>query len=428
MFAHYQQRITDSTDLVTLYSYLAAATTYLGSLHDSVSLPDSTREHLAQQAVFFPYPLRLLDSVLICDARGGSIPAGTIIDQINGIPTAQLLARLEQFYTTDGNHQAGKQIGITQHFSWFFRLAYGPYSSFQLVYHQCGQRVQHQLSVAAQPLTLSKQQPRYNPFLSPTDLPDYTFQLLRPRSTALLTVNTFEFRGEQAAAHRRYRQFLDSCFGLIRHQGIGHLIVDIRQNGGGDDPNDLVTFSYLAHRPFRENKTAFTFFQKVPFPQYYLEEEKGARTELESELSQEFPHYQRGRYYQAARYNPLWRPSPLAFRGKLYLLISPAVASAGSLFASLVASEGQAVLIGQETMGGYYGHTGHKSVEYELPNSKIRFHFSIVDLQQAVAAQGRIAYGGGVLPTYAVSQDCESYLGQRNAELETALKLIKIKQ
>ena len=307
VFALYQHRITDSTDLLTLYSYLAAATTYLGSLHDSVSLPDSTRERLAQQTVFFPYPVRLLDSVLVCDARGGTLPAGAIIEQINEIPVSKLLARLEQYYTTDGNHQAGKQIGINQHFSWFFRLAYGPYHSFRVVYHRCGQRVKHQMSVAAQSLASSKRQPRYNPFPSPTDLPDYAFQLLRPRSTALLTVNTFEFKGEQERAHRHYIHFLDSCFRLIKHQRIRHLIIDIRQNGGGDDPNDLVTFSYLAHQPFRENKTAFTLFQKVPFPQYYLEEEKGERTELEAELGREFPHHQLGRYYQAAR-------SPLAIQ------------------------------------------------------------------------------------------------------------------
>ena len=428
VFAHYQHRITDSTDLVTLYSYLAAATTYLGSLHDSVNLPDSTRERLAQPAVFFPYPVRLLDSVLVCDARGGPLPAGAIIDQINGIPVSQLLARLEQYYTTDGNHRAGKQIGINQHFSWFFRLAYGPCHFFKVVYHQCGQRAVHQMSMAAQSLATGKRQKRYNPFPSPTGLPDYAFQLLRPRSTALLTVNTFEFKGEQETAHQHYVHFLDSCFRVIKHQRIRHLIVDIRQNGGGDDPNDLVTFSYLAHQPFRENKTAFTLFQKVPLPQYYREEEKGERTQLETELSREFTHHQQERYYQAARYNPLWQPSPLAFRGKLYLLISPAVASAGSLFASLVASESRAVLIGQETMGGYYGHTGHKSVEYELPNSKIRVHFSIVDLQQAVVAQPQTPNGTGVLPTYAVVQDCESYLDQRDTEMEAALKLITTSQ
>lgn len=427
MFAHYQHQITDSTDLVAFYGYLTAATTYLGSLHDSVSLPDSIQERLAQQAVFFPYPVRLLDSVLVCDARKSPIPVGAVIDQINGIPASQLLPRLEQFYTTDGNHLAGKQIGINQHFSWFFRLAYGPYHSFRVVYHLCGQRVPHSITVAAQSLVSTQGQVRYNPFPSPTDLPDYTFQLVRLASTALLTVNTFEFKGEQAAAHHRYVQFLDSCFRLIKHKQVRHLIVDIRQNGGGDDPNDLVTFSYLAHQPFRENRTAFTLFQKVPFPQYYVEEENGEITDLESELHHEFSHHQLGRYYQAASYNSLWQPNPLAFRGKLYLLISPAVASAGSLFASLVASEGQAALIGQETMGGYYGHTGHRPVQYELPTSKIRLHFSIVDLQQAVTTRGGIAHGRGVLPTHSVGQSCESYLHLGDAEMKTALSLMRSK-
>ena len=66
------------------------------------------------------------------------------------------------------------------------------------------------------------------------------------------------------------------------------------------------------------------------------------------------------------------------------MLISPAIASAGSLFAAMVAGNENTFTIGEETMGGYYGHNGHTPLAYKLPKSKISTFFSVVNLEQDV--------------------------------------------
>lgn len=43
----------------------------------------------------------------------------------------------------------------------------------------------------------------------------------------------------------------------------------ITQNGGGNDPNDLLLYSYLTSRNFRENLSAFTLFNSVPLKPYF---------------------------------------------------------------------------------------------------------------------------------------------------------------
>ncbi len=68
----------------------------------------------------------------------------------------------------------------------------------------------------------------------------------------------------------------------------------------------------------------------------------------------------------------------------LRLLTSPRIASAGSLFAAMLAGNENTTTIGEETMGGYYGHNEHTPLEYKLPKSKIIKKFSVVNLEQDV--------------------------------------------
>ncbi len=211
------------------------------------------------------------------------------------------------------------------------------------------------------------------------------------------------------------------------------LIVDVRNNGGGSDPNDLVTFSYLTQKPYRENKSAYINFQNIPFLPYFVYEETETEKKLEekndfeAELKEEYPILKRKKYPQDPKFNRLLQPDKNTFKAQVYLLISPRVASAGSLFASLVAGKTNATVIGEETMGGYYGHNGHTPIEYELPNTKIKTQFSIVNLEQDVPKKPNHMFGRGVIPDYKVSQTFDDFIKNRDAQMEYVLKLIEKK-
>ncbi len=239
-----------------------------------------------------------------------------------------------------------------------------------------------------------------------------------------MTVNTFALGGPKSEGHKNYAAFLDSVFNDLKHRNIQNLIVDIRENGGGNDPNDLLLYSYLTGRNFRENRSAFTLFQSVPFKKCYVEEETDEIKDLEETLREEHSIQKDGKFYQNETFNAFWAPKPNAFTGKVYLLISPFVASAGSLFASMVKSDEGTVVIGQEALGGYYGHTGHISVTYQLPNTELQLSFSIVDLDQDVQKLPDQSYGDGVKPDFTVGQTIEEYLQSSDRVLEFALKQI----
>jgi C-terminal processing protease CtpA/Prc len=259
----------------------------------------------------------------------------------------------------------------------------------------------------------------------------YSFQKI-DSLTRLLTMHSFSMGNESSAEHKEYAKFLDSVFTKIKENKIANLIVDVRQNGGGDDPNDLVTYSYLTQRKFQENKQAWISFKKIPLLKYYnISIPKFIRPLLvgkyNRQLQDDFPLEKDKNYYQNENSDDhtIRLPKKNAFTGNIYLLISPAVASAGSLFASMVAGNENTITIGEETIGGYYGHNGHTPMEYKLPKSKIVTRFSIVNLEQDVPQKSNQIYNRGLLPDLEVTQSFEDFIKNIDTQMNYTLELLK---
>ena len=428
-FGATRRLLTDNTTLLDFYRLLYRLTAYTGSLHSDNYLPAAADSILTASPGYFPYPVQFVAGHLRLNSRAAPLPLGSDVVRINGHSGSELLAQLGTFATTDGYNQTGKAHLISAHFARYYYLAYGPCAAFRLTYCAPYQldTAQAMVAAAAYPTYARRYAQRPSAALE-TTLPPYKFQVIDSARAAVLTVNDFELGGLGEASQQRYARFLDSAFRVLRARpAIRHLVVDVRQNTGGDDPNDILLFSYLARHRYRENRGAFTTFRQVPYPAYFVEDSLGERAELEQHLRAEYGPARRGRYWLRKAENPYWQPNPLAFRGQVYLLIGPAVASAGSLFASLVRSQRGPIVLGQETMGGYYGHTGHTPVVYQLPVTGIRVKFSIVDLDQDVRRRRRFPRGRGVLPDYYVQPSLADFMQQQDAVLRATWQLIRQK-
>lgn len=425
VFAAHRKKINEKTSLVDYYKQVSAVLAYIGSLHDEISLPDEAKKKIAAEAAFFPFPVKLVDGKLLINASEGTIPAGAEIVSINGKKVKEILPALYKYYTTDGFNITGKSEGFRTRFPWYYRLEYGLPASFKVEYKAYAEKQVKQ--VVLKPVSWKEYnhayKKRYSLAFDTATGDDYSFRLIDSLSAGILTVPTFSLGNASSGKHEAYKKFLHETFAVLKQKNIRHLIVDIRENGGGSDPNDLLTFSYLARQPFKENAKAFTLFQELPYKQYSEEDTADIR-DLEENFHDEHNQLVNGRYYQNPSYNPFWQPDSLAFKGKIYLLVGPAVASAASLFASLVKSEGYATVIGEETMGGYYGHTGHNPVAYLLPHSGFSLTVSTVDLEQFVTPKKDIPFGRGIMPDIEIHQSQEDFMKNRDAVMERTLQLI----
>ena len=81
--------------------------------------------------------------------------------------------------------------------------------------------------------------------------------------------------------------------------------------------------------------------------------------------------------------------------------------------------------IGEETMGGYYGHNGHTEFAYVLPESKILTGFFIDNIEQDVPEKSKQFYNRGIIPDYEIPQTFEDFLNKQDTQMEFVLKLIE---
>ncbi|WP_192085403.1 S41 family peptidase [Algoriphagus sp. Y33] len=435
-----EKEIGKSNTYLDFYNIICQLTDFEGSLHNDTGLPEKHLKNLRKESYgYFPYPIKWIDGKWIINYENGEIPLGSEIVEINGIPISEVVLNLYKYYTTDGQNITGKRIGVRTHFSKFYRFNYGQQEKFHVTFKVHTSNLEERKTIKS--VGYSEYYKRFNnryskPFdqIYYADLKDeqkYKYEQI-DTSTGLLTVYTFSMGNETTEEHKSYLVFLDSIFSNIKNKNIKNLIVDIRQNGGGTDPNDLVTYSYLTQRNFQENQQAWISFKKMPYLKYaYTKIPRFLRPlgvgRYNKMFQEDFYLEKENRFYQGplSGDHKIREPNRNAFTGNIYLLTSPAVASAGSLFAAMVTGNENATVIGEETMGGYYGHNGHTPLGYILPKSKVETFFSVVNLEQDVPKKSNQIYYRGIIPDYEVSQTTEDYLNQKDTQMNFVLDLIK---
>ena len=434
-----EREIETSSTYHDFYNIICQLTDFEGSLHNNTSLPTKITDALRDEnSGYFPYPLKYIENKWIINYDKGTIPLGAEIISINNEKIDNIIKNLNKYYTTDGVNKTGKRIGLEFNFGKYYRLHYGLNNQFIIEYKaRTSEEVKKEKLSSVSYIDFYKNvSNRYSRPFDTVNYKDwkenetYHFKTINNK-TGILTINDFGLGNEKDPRHLRYVSFLDSVFTTIKHNKINKLIVDVRYNGGGDDPNDLITYSYLSERNFSENKQAWISFKKIPYLKYiYSKVPRFIRPlgvgKYNREYQKQFPEEINGKFYQNATSadHIIRTPNKNAFNGNVYLLISPRVASAGSLFAAMVAGNKNTVVIGEETMGGYYGHNGHTKLGYILPKSKIETIFFSVNLEQDVPKKSNQIYNRGIIPDYNVTQTYEDYLQQKDAQMNFVLKMI----
>lgn len=425
------------------YNLICTISNFEGSVHNDVSLPKKYVENLKNENYgYFPYPIKWIDDKWLINIDGEQIPLGAEIIELNDTKIEKIIPEFYKYYSTDGNNLTGKRIGLMTSFSKYYRLHFGLTQNFKINYVN---------PISKQLETKNVEGVDYKTYIEKfrkmhsmsidqfyyADLKEnqkYNYKQL-DSITGILTIHTFDMGNETTKEHLKYKQFLDSIFVDIKTTGLKNLIVDVRNNGGGTDPNDLITYSYLTNRNFQENIQAWISFNKIPMLKYIDHKVPSFIRPLfigkfNKEFQQIFPQEKNGKFYQDENSDDhkIRKPNQNAFNGNVYLLTSPRIASAGSLFAAMLAGNENTITIGEETMGGYYGHNGHTPLEYKLPKSKIIIQFSVVNLEQDVPKKENQKYDRGIIPDYNITQTFSDFLNNTDTQMNFTLELIKKKK
>lgn len=255
------------------------------------------------------------------------------------------------------------------------------------------------------------------------DLEPAKFEIFES-NTAILTINTFHdvLFEEKGMA---FKPFISNSFKEIVRLKIKNLIIDIRENGGGTEGNEDYLFSYLTDKPYIKYRDVEISSFHYSFYQYtdYAEEE--SIKELEEDIKKEHYLADDGRILRKEGIEEVEPLKSNPFLGNTYILTSGWTYSGGAEFSSLMRQHTNALFIGEEVGGGFYGNTSGYSFLLTLPNTQISVDLPLLKFSLEVD-KGKL--GRGVIPDYPIQPTFTDYINGKDAVLEFTKKIISEKQ
>lgn len=399
-----------STSDLAFYRAVSVACATIRCGHTRVMSPriDAFREKVATQ---LPFTFRIFGKTMIVDTIVGGVPlqrgdevvriegrsVDTLIDEIgatvclDGFTDSVRSSRLDTAYEFDDSgldHYLPAWIG--------FR------SRFRIEFVRDGKT--EKLIVDA------VDRGALRALTSPVrDFADSTSVVKLDQDTALLTIGSFVNYRKPVSATERYRDL----FRKIRDTGCGHLIVDLRSNGGGSsDASEPLARFLVESLPGHAQPPIVKNYRCPEDLRTHLSTWQQDAWDLPATL---FESVAGGYEMKVPGVVPKWEPDPDRFRGRVTVLTSRYNASGSTMLIAALKQAGVR-LVGETTGGAPRGPTAGLLFTLTLPASQLTINIP------AVLQRTGLSYpeGKGVTPDVVVETTREDFLERRDHVLEKA--------
>ena len=398
-----------------LYRVLAPAVAALKCGHTALQ-PSRAIELRVQTEPLIPIQAAVLGGRVFVarDLSGGGKLTGGEILAINGVGSGRILTQMLAVAHGDGDSATAGPYQLSHDYG-FARNLYlvaGLQSPFRVRYMAKGESGEAVLT--GLPLDAMRAAARLRYPEAPR-AGNASWSVLAGGTAGLLRITAFAGRAGDGTP---LRAFFERAFTELRDRRVPALILDVRDNGGGEDDLGRELFSYFADGPFRYyhdlviNKLSFRFRQYVP-----------NRAPLPPHVNDLVRKGTDGKYHMVG--HPNWgtlQAGAPHFGGKVVVLMNGGTFSTTCEFLAMLHHRGGATFVGEETGGGYYGNTSGAAFRLVLPNSKLVLPVPVVGYYMAIdgAAQGR----RGIRPDREVTYSIEDIVAGRDKAMEAALELV----
>jgi len=223
----------------------------------------------------------------------------------------------------------------------------------------------------------------------------------------------YGFGGKGGPEKKPLSQFFDDAFFEMHTRKSQTLILDVRDNGGGEDSLGKQLLSYLLDQPFRYyddlifNAREFDFFRYAD----------GARPIPEDMVEKRAD----GKYHFTKHPNSgLQQARAPHFAGKVLVLMNGGSFSTTCEFLSNLHYRKRATFIGQEAAGGYYGNSSGATAAVVLPNSKVVVRVPLMTYYLAVKGADPKR---SILPDYEVARGVADLQSDNDKVMAKAMEL-----
>lgn len=346
-----KRSIPDSLTVYQLFNQLSyIASTYKNG-HLSILFP---RKWYEDSVKVIPFCVDIEDEKLFAQKVSFSckIPEGAKILKINGITSTKLIRKM--ICHQSGESSFFRKERVKQHFPELLYSLFNMQDSFQVTYRNKGKKLNETLQAIPYKIyaELAKRESSVNPYQS---------KFMTDIKTCII-----DFRSFDNLEH--FKQFLETCFRKIKQDGIEFLIIDVRNNLGGQSILGNELFQYIAKEPFEQyGKMSMKISRHLKnlWEKYYFP--KGIIDSMALANLQSIPN---GEVLEGDEEELIsLRENPFRFFGKTYVLTSSATFSSAADFAWCFKHYKMGKVVGEETGG--WGFCYGDNVYVELPVSKI---------------------------------------------------------
>jgi C-terminal processing protease CtpA/Prc len=421
VFAAAEKSLDRPMDAVEFYRVVAPAVAAIKCGHTSVQLPDALRP-INTRAPLLPLKVRVLDQRVFVFrdlATADHRWAGKEILTINGVPSSRIVKTMLAATPADGDVITSKQFRIS---GWQFCANLATLMALNSPYDVAlaDTRTGQSETVRLEGMGLRKLMEASNtlygderPSQAAADL-----KFLEEGKIAALKIRQFDGFADEDKK-KDLRTYLKESFEEMQAKTSQTLIIDLRNNGGGEDELPKALFSYLTDTPFKYyddlvlNKLTYDFFDVT----------KEVSTAGLSP-SKMFQQGKDGKYHMVG--HPNWglnNPSKPTFTGKVLVLMNGGSFSGAAEFISVAHFHKRAVFIGEESGGGYDGNSSGFMPVVTLPATKLSIRVPLVTYYMAVKRDESASRG--LAPDYLVAYRIDEIIRGKDKEMELALKLAK---
>ncbi len=411
---------------MTEIQFYKVITLACAKVNDEHLIPTPSKDYyqqLQRSKHYIPFSLKLLDRRLYVLKNvdvASILPTGSEILSINGHSTEDILNALLPTIPSDGyiqtfNTRHLEDYSMTQNEN-LFDLNYPIFIedtiSFTIEFIHPDVKMEKRIATIAaiDHESYKKFYQQRIGYKAPLE-----FKYLKP-DVAYLRISSF-LKWHRNDFKQDFYRLYDSIFQQLNKSGTQKLILDLRNNEGGDGTGEKL-ITYLLTKPYKHYDYTEEKFVGYPPVVDYLENGKDLFF-IDSLVYQTGPGIYR---LKKEHYNQLYKvqqPDKNHYKGKVYVLTNGASGSMASVVATFLKAHKRAVFIGEETGGTMEGNTSDAYARLQLPNTKIRVE---VPLTKKVNNVDFIK-GRGVFPDFYIQPAMEDLIRGVDTELNFVLKL-----
>ena len=381
------------------------------------------KKELFENKNALPFHFRLIDGrMLVVKSADAAIKNGIEIKSINGQVVSKIIKALLPIVRADGSNDGKRRklLEISgQYFEYFdvFFPMYFPIKNdfFDLVTYDF--KTQKTAKIRANTINHVKRDSTIKIKYREIESAKTLFSWLNDE-TAIMQINSFaNYDGKY-----NFGKFFADALTEYQQKNGKNLIIDIRNNEGGNTSEVMKLVKYLIQKPIQyvdiQNSWAFEQIDSTLKP---FVDNKWAMIWFNQKYKQ-FEKLPNGQYKDKNLAKPeTIEPEKSQFKGKVYLLTSPTNSSATYVMADIFKTHQLATLVGQTTGGNQKGITASAMFFMLLPNTKIEVDVPLIGTDYEVA---KTRPDAGIEPDVFVKPNIENAVKGIDTEMEAVKQLI----